>query len=111
MRRYEGIKKMVRICILVIISVLLVGCGEDSSTETIESSTMSVPTDSYITLEDNQTIGYTKGSNVNIVNNSDGSYYVYCPEGECDVTLNSPVTTTTSTVVESTDTNDSNISK
>ena len=74
--------------------LVLVGCEQDT-TETVESKTVTIPSDSYIELDDNQTIGYPKGSEVNIINNSDGSYYVYCPEGECDVAISSPTTTET----------------
>jgi hypothetical protein len=70
--------------------LLLVGCGEtdskDGNTTIIERTEVSIPNDSVIMLDNNESVGYKPNTDVTIINVGDGSYYISCPEGDsCEV--------------------------
>jgi hypothetical protein len=92
---------MKKILLSAIMAMMLIGCGSDDSKETI------VPSDTIVTLDENQTIGYVPNTDVTIVNMGDGSYYINCPEGECPVNIGNTTTDDDTTNTDSHDISDS----
>lgn len=102
--------------IILSISLLfaLSGCGEDgrdSNTTEVLRTEITIPNDSYVTLENNQSIGYKPNTDVTIINVGDGAYYIYCGDGECPVNIdNSTDSSTSSADIQTITEDNSNVS-
>ena len=111
--------------ILSIVAVLiLAGCGEDANsdnnaTNIIERTEVTVPNDSVIVLDENQSIGYKPNTDVTIVNMGDNSYYIICNDGSCPINVDNSIdessqssstTTTDSSSVTYVDSNTTDVS-
>ena len=67
----------------ILMVVVMVGCGSNLS----DTKETTVESGSIVKLDANQTIGYKPNSDVVIVNQGNNSYYVYCPSGDCPVSI------------------------
>ena len=91
--------------ILSIVAVLiLAGCGEDANrdnnaTNIIERTEVTVPNDSVIVLDENQSIGYKPNTDVTIVNMGDNSYYIICNDGSCPINIDNSTSQSSSTTI------------
>jgi hypothetical protein len=93
--------------IMVLMVLVFIGCGE---VETVERETVSVPNDSIIVLDENQSIGFKPNSDVTIVNMGDNSYYIVCGTVECAVNIDNSIDNSTSDSSSNTSTVDSSSS-
>jgi len=88
--------------------LIMIGCGTGSSS----GDTTQVPNNSYVTLDDNETLTLIPGSNVSAIDVGDGSYYITCDGGNCSIQIGDNTTTdddTTITDVNNTDNTDNSI--
>jgi len=66
---------------------LLAGCNAGSTDKEVTETVKQVPSDSYVTTDDNSTIAIPKGSSTSIISTGDNEYFIYCPEGDCPVSM------------------------
>jgi len=104
--------KMKKTSIIAILLISLIGCGE-SETRTVQRESVTVPNNSTIVLDENQSIGYAPNTSVTIVNMGDNSYYIVCDAGECPIHIDNSIdesssdSSTTSSTTNSSTTTDS----
>lgn len=96
---------MKKLIIAGFIAASMIGCSVDTQeketpTTTVEQKEVTVPNDSYVTLENNQSIGYKPNTDVTIVNVGAEGYYVYCAEGECPITVSETVDNSTNSTTD-----------
>jgi len=92
---------------------LLAGCNAGSTDKEVTETVKQVPSDSYVTTDGNSTIAIPKGSSTSIISTGDNEYFVYCPNGDCEVSMLTDSQNSTSTksdtnsTVTNNDTNES----
>lgn len=64
--------------ILIVIGLMLVGCQGGDTYVDSNTSVVSIPSDTTLYIDENQTIGYMPNTDVSIINVGDNGYYISC---------------------------------
>lgn len=88
--------------------LVLVGCSTPTETKEVTETIQEVPNNSYIQTDDNSTIAIPNGSSTSVISTGDNEYFVYCPDGDCSISMiTDSQNTETNTLVENNESNSS----